>query len=587
MSSVRKKIIFVLIISLIGVGCYFGFHWLGDKFRVSRVGSWVNSLYNKGRVIDFSKTPETAKIPEIVSDRAEVELCTKQHEPQPIDQAKQNQIPVIAQVISSAQLWRPIQEKVKDTVVQIFSHVALTDLLRPYRSPTEGTGCGSGFFIDDEGHIVTNAHVINEAKAVYVQIPFFGKRIIDVDIVGMSPDRDIALLKLTPDSLALIKAELGQVPFLPLGNSDNVLRSDEVLALGYPLAQQSLKSTNGIISGREHGIIQMSAPINPGSSGGPLVNSKGEVVGINASGVVEAQNVGYAIPIKDLEIVLPDLKKVRMVRKPFLGVLFNNASDALTEFLHNPYPGGCYVVEVVKGSPLQKVGVEPGDMIYEINDHRIDVFGEMRVKWSEDKISLLEYVSRLSVGETIKMIVYRKGERKEFSLTFGYAELPTIHKVYPGYDNLDYEIFAGMVVMPLTLNHIQLIGPKAPGLGVFAEMRRSTDPVLVVTHVFGKSQLYCARTINVGSTLNEVNGMRVSTLDDLRKAFKKGMNDKFLTIRATDNVSRSTDNLFLALSLEKVLAEEQLLAKNYNYPITEHTKELLKIAQAQKALAKS
>jgi len=73
----------------------------------------------------------------------------------------------------------------------------------------------------------------------------------------------------------------------------------------------------------------------------------------------------------------------------------------LTEFLNNPHPGGCYVVEVVKGSPLQKAGVESGDMIYEINGYRIDVFGEMCVKWSEDKISLIEYVSRLSVGEQL------------------------------------------------------------------------------------------------------------------------------------------------------------------------------------------
>ena len=370
-----------------------------------------------------------------------------------------------------------------------------------------------------------------------------------------------------------------------MGDSDLVLRSDEVLALGYPLGQQSLKSTNGIISGREHSMIQMSAPINPGSSGGPLLNSKGEVIGINSAGVTEAQNVGYAIPINDLKIVLADLSKVRIVRKPFLGVLFNNASDALTEFLGNPAPGGCYVVEVVKGSTLEKAGVKQGDMIYNINGYSIDIFGEMSVQWSEDKISLIEYVSRLSVGETINLVVYRNGSRKEFSVTFGYAELPTIHKVYPGYDAIDYEIFAGMVIMPLTLNHIQLMGPQAPGLAYFAEMCRSAEPVLVVTHIFRNSQLFRARIINPGNTLKEVNGMEVHTLDDLRKALKKGMMNKFLTIRAVDNVNRTTDNVFLALPLEKVLKEEAQLAKDYHYPITEHTKELLEIASAQQALA--
>ncbi len=580
MSSMTKKILLICVIGLIGVGCYVGYPWLRHKLSyMISFGPGSKRLGNKNSENkDNSGESNSDHIPT---------SCSKPELDSAVDQVNANQVQVVGKVISSAQLWRPIQEKAKDTVVQIFSHVAVMDLLRPYRSPTEGSGWGSGFFIDAEGHIVTNAHVINEAKSVYIQIPSFGKRIIDVDIVGMSPDRDIALLKLTPESLALLRSELGQVSFLPLGDSDAVFRSDEVLALGYPLGQQSLKSTNGIVSGREQGMIQMSAPINPGSSGGPLVNSKGQVVGINSSGVVEAQNVGYARPINDLKIVLPDLKKVRMVRKPFLGVVFNNASDTLTEFLNNPQPGGCYVVEVVKGSPLQKIGVESGDMIYEINGYRVDVFGEMCVPWCEDKITLLEYVSRLSIGEIIKIVVYRKGERKEFSLTFGYAELPAIRKVYPGYDDIDYEIFAGMVVMQLTLNHIQLIGPQAPGLAIFAEMRRSAEPVLVVTHVFRNSQLYRARTINVGSTLREVNGFAVSTLEDLRKAFKKGMSSKFLTIRATDNVTRSTDNIFVALPLEKVLAEEPLLAKNYIYPITEHTKELLKIAQAQKALAKS
>lgn len=495
------------------------------------------------------------------------------------------QVKVIEKVVSSAQLWRPIQERVKDTVVQIFSHVGVVDLLRPYRSPTEGSCYGSGFFINDRGDIITNAHVIDQAKSVWVQIPSLGKRIIDVDVIGMSPDRDIALLRVRPESLAIIKKELGAVPFLPLGDSDLVLRSDEVLALGYPLGQQSLKSTNGIISGRENNMIQMSAPINPGSSGGPLLNAKGEVVGINAAGIVEAQNVGYAIAINDLKIVLPDMDKVRIVRKPFLGVLFNNASESLTEFLGNPFPGGCYVVEVVKGSTLDKAGVKQGDMIYAINGYRIDIFGDMTVPWSEDKLSLIEYVSRLSIGETINLVVYRNGNREEFTVRFGYAEVPSIHKVYPGYEFIDYEIFGGMVIMPLTLNHIQLLGSQAPGLSYFAEMSRCVEPVLVVTHIFRNSQLFRARVLNVGSTLKEVNGMPVRTLVDLRAALKKGMNSKFFTLQASDNVNRTTERIFLVLELDKVLKEELQLAQDYHYPVTDHTKELLKMGNAQKVLA--
>lgn len=551
-ATIIKAISYIII--LIGVGCIV-------KYGMHKTGSASYTEYPDKRV--------DAEIQKIADASAPGECNVK----------------VVEKVVSSAQLWRPIQERVKDTVVQIFSHVAVFDLLRPYRSPTEGSAYGSGFFINDRGDIITNAHVIDQAKSVWIQIPSLGKRILDVDVVGMSPDRDVALLRVRPESLAIIKKELGSVPFLSLGNSDLVLRSDEVLALGYPLGQQSLKSTNGIISGRENSMIQMSAPINPGSSGGPLLNAKGEVVGINAAGIVEAQNVGYAISINDLKIVLPDMDKVRIVRKPFLGVLFNNASDSLTEFLDNPFPGGCYVVEVVKGSTLDKAGVKQGDMIYAINNYRIDIFGDMTVPWSEDKISLIEYVSRLSIGETLNLVIYRNGKRKEFSVQFGYVELPAIHKVYPGYDSIEYEIFGGMVIMQLTLNHIQQLASQAPGLAYFAEMSRCVEPVLIVTHIFRNSQLFRARVLNVGSTLKEVNGMPVKTLDDLRKALKKGMNSKFLTLQASDNVNRTTERVFLALPLDKVLKEEQQLSQDYHYPVTEHTKELLKMAQAQQVLA--
>jgi len=492
---------------------------------------------------------------------------------------------VIEKIISAAQLWRPVQEKVRDTVVQVFTQVSGVDLLQPYKPPTQGTAYGSGFFINEQGDLVTNAHVVNQAESVWIQIPSLGKRIIDVEVIGISPERDLALLRVTPDMLEVIRTELGSVPYLPFGDSDLVRRSDEVLALGYPLGQQSFKSTTGVISGREHHLIQISAPINPGSSGGPLLNIKGEVVGINSSGIVEAQNVGYAIPVNDLKIVLPDLYKVKILRKPFMGVLFNNGTEALTEYLGNPQPGGCYVVEVVKGSALDKAGIRRGDMIYEINGHQVDIFGEMSVPWSEDKVSITDYASRLSIGEDLNLIVYRNGVRKELSVKFSPATLPAIRRVYPGYEAIDYEIFAGMTVMELTLNHIQLLGDHASGLSKYAELKNQSEQALIITHIFPNSQLFRSRTLSLGTTINEVNGMKVKTLSDFRKALQKGIGGKFLTILASDNVTRASDNVFVVLRMNKVLEEEQRLAKDYKYTLTKTAKELLRIADAQKTIS--
>jgi len=485
-----------------------------------------------------------------------------------------NETKVVEKVIGKTNAWRPVQESVKDTVVQIISNVAEFDFTQPFRSPRQSSSYGSGFFISDEGDIITNFHVVNQAKSVWIQIPSLGQKIIDVDVVGVSPDRDLALLRLSKEGLEAIKKEIGKIPHLTLGNSDLVRRSDEVMALGYPLGQHSVKSTTGVISGREGNFIQMSAAINPGSSGGPLLNINGEVVGINAAGVVGAQNVGYIIPVNNLRIILPDMYKVKLLRKPFLGVLFNNATESLTEFLGNPQPGGCYVAEVVTNSPLYKAGVKRGDMIYEINGHTIDGYGDMNVVWSEDKVSIVDYVSRLSAGKNVNLIVYRNGERKEFSIGLDRTELPAVHKVYPGLEKIDYEVFGGMVVMPLTLNHIHHLAKFAPGLIRFTEMKNQADPALIVTHIFPTSQLHRTRTLLVGSTLNEVNGMPVKTLDDFREAIKNVKNDKF-TILASDQVARASDNMLVVLPFDKVLQEEPRLAQDYRYPLSQAAREML------------
>lgn len=488
-----------------------------------------------------------------------------------------DQVVTIEKIVAKSEIWRPVQDQVKDTVVQVFSQVVKIDLLQPYKTPAQGSSTGSAFFINEQGDLITNAHVVNQAKAIWIQIPTLGKRIIDVEVVGVSPERDIALLRLTPESLATVKRELGTIPFLALGDSDIVRRSDEVLALGYPLGQQSLKSTTGVISGREGNYIQMSAAINPGNSGGPLLNTKGEVVGINSAGVTEAQNIGYIIPINDLKNILADLYTIPLLRKPFLGVLFNNGTEGLTEFLGNPQPGGCYVIEVVKNSTLYKAGVQPGDMIYELNGNRLDVYGEMSVPWSEDKISIVDYVSRLSIGQNIDLVIYRNGVRKEVSVQFNQGELPAVRKIYPGYEEIDYEVVGGMVIMELTLNHIQIMGSSISGLQQYAEMKNQGEPSLLVTHIFPSSQIYRTRTITVGSTLKEINGLEVHTLADLRNALKKGATSKFLTIKAADNVSRASENVFVALPYDIILKEETKLARDYHYPITTTVKELFAI----------
>ncbi len=509
------------------------------------------------------------------------EQLQQQHLFSPINQPNTS---VVETVVTSSQLWRPVQDRVRDTVIQLFAQVSAIDLLEPYKTPQQGTACGSGFFINDQGYLLTNAHVVISAKTVWAQVPSLGKRIIDMEVIGMSPERDVALLRVTEEGRELICKELGGIPFLPLGDSDFVRRSDDVLALGYPLGQQSFKSTTGIISGHEHHLIQISAPINPGSSGGPLLNVKGEVIGINTSGITEAQNVGYATPINVAKSILSDLHEVKILRKPFLGVRYNNSTEALTKFLGNPAPGGCYVIETVKGSPLEKAGIIRGDMIYEINGHSVDMYGDMSVPWSEDKISIVDYPLRLSIGDTITLVVFRKGQKKTFSVTFGLAEPQAIRRIYPGYEPIDYEIFGGMVVQELTVNHIRLLADHAIGLIKYGELKYQSDPILIITHVFPDSQLYRGRNMPVGATINEINGKKIKTLEEFRATLKDSATKEYLTIAADDNVTRAAETIFVVLSMNKIIEEEPRLARDYRYQLSDTVKEILRLAQINKAV---
>lgn len=488
----------------------------------------------------------------------------------PADAAKKSKKSSSEQIcpeITRFQPWRPVQNQIKDTVVQVFSQIAEYDWIQPFRTPSQYTARGSGFFITDEGHLVTNAHVVDQAVALWIQIPSLGKRLIDVEIVSVYPERDIAILCVVDEDKEVIRAALGTIPYLQLGDSDTVRRADEALAVGYPLGQ-SLKSTTGIISGREQGLIQTSTPINPGSSGGPLISIEGKVIGINSSGVVAAQNVGYAIPINDLKIILPTISEQKIIRKPFLGILSTKANEHLTDLLGNPQPGGCYVVEVLKGSPLDLIGVQADDMIYQINGEPLDIYGEISAPWSEEKVSVTDYLSRFPTGTELNLLVYRQGERLEFTVNIDHSDVTPIRKFYPWHETVEYEVFAGMVIMPLTINHMQIMAETVPGLRMYMIPNYQVDPVLVVTHIFPNSEVARLRTVSPGFTITEVNGCPVQTIDELRDALRTSLDTNLLVMRFTDQMTRASDKIPVVLPFGDVLDETFELAKMYHYPIS-------------------
>ena len=484
------------------------------------------------------------------------------------------------------QQWSRLQSELRDAVMQVFTQAVDFNWIEPYKAPNQGESAGTAFFINAEGDIITNAHVVSQAVSVTIQNPLAGKRRFHVDVIGVSPDRDLAFLRLKKGEAEALKKELSRdsFPYLKMGDSDTIQRGDKLMTLGYPLGQQGLKSTTGVVSGPENmagqSFIQISAAINPGNSGGPSIDNVGNVMGVNSAGVSDAQNVGYIIPINEVLLFLDQLDKVpkvgnrpKLLKKPYLGVIFNNANDNLTRYLGNPLPGGYYVVDVYKGGPFDKAGIKAGDMVYKIDGYPLDNYGEMKTPWSTDeRSSIVDYASRLKIGHTIRLDYYRKGEKKKASFKLELIE-PPIRRWHPGYEEIDYELFGGFVIMQISLNHVILLAKYAPDLLRYADPKKSVEPALLITHVLLNSPAARARTVGAGSIIKEVNGEKVKTLDGLRIAALKSAKTGYFTIK-------TSENKFVVLPLSEVLEDEPRLSSTYFYKPSEMFNELQRLVSS-------
>ncbi|QQR49791.1 trypsin-like peptidase domain-containing protein [bacterium] len=456
--------------------------------------------------------------------------------------------------------WRQVQKRAKDTVVQVFSETSSFNWKEPFKSPKQSQSWGTAFFFKEDGYLISNYHVIDECVAIKIQLPSLGKERYDVKVVGVCPERDIAVLKLTDDAREKITEALGTLPFLNLGDSDKIVRTQEILALGYPLGQEKLKSTQGIVSGREglwgESYIQITAAINPGNSGGPSLNSDGDVIGINTASIAKAQNVGYIIPINDVMNVIDALHTTKLLRKPLLGAKFNNSSKDMLDYFNNPLPGGIYLARVYKDTLLEKADLKEGDMLYGINEHVLDLYGEAHVLWSEDKVPLVSLLNRFKLGQKITLDFYRHGKKMNTAFDFTLQEPLPIRKFYPEFEKIDYEIIGGMVVMALTQNHIDIFEEVHDQLSKYRRRENQYQARLILTHVFNNSPTQRARVLVAGDIIEEVNGQKVYTLEDFRRAVKQNK----------DFVSVKTDTKrFMVLSMETVLQEEDQLARQNFY----------------------
>lgn len=330
-----------------------------------------------------------------------------------------------------------LYERVNPSVVNIVVTVddnQLSGNLPENLFPAQGQG--SGFIVDNAGHIVTNNHVVQDAKKV--EVTFFDGTTIEARVIGSDPDSDLAVIEIDVPS--------ENIRPIVWGDSDEIKVGQRAIAIGNPFGLNGTLTT-GIVSalGRslptESGafripeIIQTDAAINPGNSGGPLLNSNGEVIGVNTAivprrgGAFGSERsflgVGFAVPSNLARRVVPSLIEAGKYQHPWIGFSGNTVTKEIAEAMDLPQAMGALVVQVISGSPADKAGLRGGtreivfdngldttiggDVIVAIDDKEIKVF--------DDLISFLS--GRGQVGQTVKLTIIRDGKEQQVDLTLG------------------------------------------------------------------------------------------------------------------------------------------------------------------------
>jgi serine protease DegS len=238
-----------------------------------------------------------------------------------------------------------------------------------YRQRVERS-LGSGVIVDEEGHVITNHHVIEKADVIRAQLA--DGRIADARVVGRDPDTDLAVLQLDLKK---------NIPVMPLGHSDRLRVGDVVLAIGNPVGL-SQTVTQGIVSATGRGqlgvatfenFIQTDAPINVGNSGGALINASGELVGINTAVLAKnlgVEGIGFAIPVNLVRGVMSEILTKGRVVRGWIGIVPVDIDEADAQRNNLPQPG-VVVYQLYRDSPAEQVGIAPRDIILTVNGFKV------------------------------------------------------------------------------------------------------------------------------------------------------------------------------------------------------------------------
>ena len=289
--------------------------------------------------------------------------------------------------------------------------------------PEEGQG--TGFILDKDGHIMTNYHVV--ANARQIEVTLYNRKTYKANVIGAEPSMDLAIIQISAPNLT---------PAV-IGDSRGLQVGQKVFAIGNPFGLDGTM-TRGIVSsirsvaepdgGKIDEAIQTDAAINPGNSGGPLLNSRAEVIGVNtmiASSVGQSAGIGFAIPINTAKAVVNDLVQYGRVRRPALGIASLPISPELSQELGLAADYGLLVMQVVPGGPADRAGIRGGNQEAWLGNTRILVGGDLIVGIDNTQIAdqqdLAQMMNNHRAGDSVKVTFMRGRKKMEATLTLGEA----------------------------------------------------------------------------------------------------------------------------------------------------------------------
>ncbi len=391
------------------------------------------------------------------------------------------------------------------------------------KGPQRSEALGSGFVISEDGYIVTNNHVIENADEI--EIEFFSGNRLKAKLVGTDPKTDIALLKVESDV---------PLPFVQFGNSDLMRVGDWVVAMGNPLGQ-GFSVSAGIVSARGRALsgtyddyIQTDAAINRGNSGGPLFNMDGQVIGVNTA--ILSPNggsigIGFSMAANVVTKVVDQLKQFGETRRGWLGVRIQDVSPDVAEAMGLAEASGALVTDVPEG-PAKAAGMTAGDVITQ--------FGGKSVKDSRD---LTRRVADSAVGEEVPVIILRDGKTETLKVVLGRreeAESAPIPAAQKSVEPVEANVL-GMTLSPVT-DEIR------KGLNLSEDTEG-----LVIMGVDGTSEAF-TKGLREGDIITEAGQQKVVRLKDLEDRIKEasdaGRKSLLLLVR------RDGDPRFVALGIE-------------------------------------